>query len=52
MMKSKEVKKTVVAEHFLMMWEEEGIVSRLFLAFDVQRKNCSQHIMNNLGKFV
>ncbi len=46
-MKNKEVKKTVVAEHFLMMWEED-----VFLAFDVQRKNCSQHIMNNLGKFV
>ncbi len=43
-MKSKEVKKTVVAEHFLMMWEEEGIVSlNVFSAFDVQRKS-SQHI--------
>lgn len=50
-MKNKEVKKTVVAEHFLMMWEEEGIVSLyVFSAFDVQRKNCSQHIMNNLGQ--
>jgi hypothetical protein len=27
MMKNKQVKKTVFAEHFLMMWEEEGIVS-------------------------
>ncbi len=26
-MKNRELKKTVVAEHFLMMWEEEGIVS-------------------------
>jgi hypothetical protein len=32
MMKSKEVKKTVVAEHFLMMWEEEGIVSQRFFS--------------------
>ncbi len=33
-MKNKEVKKTVVAEHFLMMWEEEGIVS-LYVFFSI-----------------